>query len=279
MLMQKREDEALEQLEKASSLQPAYVEPIQYIAAIYMKRKAFDKAVERVNRQLTLAPDNSFFYNILGTIHEANSDLAAAESNLKKAVELNPNVPALQIALAGFYMRQKMTDKAKKQYETAIEKAPQALSPYMSLGLIYESEKNYKKAQDFYEKALKINPNFVPAANNLAYIYAEHGGNIDVALNLAQKAREAMPEDPHVADTLGWIYYKKNIFATAIGYLKESVDKNPNHPVTRYHLGMAYYKNGNHDLAKNELQAALKLAGDFPGADEARSTIEAIRAK
>ena len=158
----------------------------------------------------------------------------------------------------------------------AIDKGPNSLSACMALGLIYEGEKDYAKAQGYYEKALKINPNFVPAANNLAYIYAERGGNIDVALNLAQKAREQVPDDAHISDTLGWIYYKKNVFGTAISYLKESVEKDPNQPMTRYHLGMAYYKNGNRDLAKKELAEALRLNPNFEGSVDAKKTLEAL---
>ena len=147
----------------------------------------------------------------------------------------------------------------------------------MALGMIYESEKNYTKAQEYYEKALKINPNFAPAANNLAYLYAEQGGNIDVALNLAQKAKEQVPDDPHISDTLGWIYYKKNISSRAIVYLKEAVEKFPNQPLSRYHLGMAYYKNGNRDLAAKELNEALRLDSGFTGADEAKKTLAELK--
>ena len=196
---------------------------------------------------------------------------------MKKAIEMNPNLPSLQILLAGFYMRQNLTDKAKKQYLVSVEKTPDALQALMALGMIYENEKNYSEAQEYYEKALKINPNFVPAANNLAFIYAEHGGNIDVALNLAQKAKEQMPEDANISDTLGWIYYKKNVPGTAVTYLKEAADKIPNQPIVRYHLGMAYYKKGNRDLAKKELSAALKINSGFAGADEARAVLNALK--
>ena len=119
----------------------------------------------------------------------------------------------------------------------------------MALGMIYESENDYDKAKGYYLKALQINPNFAPAANNLAYIYAEKGGNVDEALNLAQKAKEQVPDDPHVSDTLGWIYYKKNVPTRAIVYLKEANEKFPDQPLVKYHLGMSYYKNGNMDLA------------------------------
>jgi cellulose synthase operon protein C len=48
-------------------------------------------------------------------------------------------------------------------------------------------------------------------ANQLAYIYLEHGGDVNVALGLAQQAKQKMPDSPNVADTLGWAYYKSGL--------------------------------------------------------------------
>jgi Tfp pilus assembly protein PilF len=42
----------------------------------------------------------------------------------------------------------------------------------------------------------------------------------------------------------------------------------------RYHLGMAYYRNGNKEIAKKELKKALDLDPNFSGAEEARATIK-----
>ncbi len=105
----------------------------------------------------------------------------------------------------------------------------------------------------------------------------EHGGNIDVALNLAQTAKEQAPEDPRISDTLGWIYFKKDVSTRAVIYLEESKEKLPYHPVVRYHLGMAYLKNGQIELAEKELGKALELDPNFEGAEEARKALEEMR--
>jgi len=63
--------------------------------------------------------------------------------------------------------------------------------------------------------------------------------------------------------TLGWVYYKKNIFSRAILYLKEGVEKIPDNPIMRYHLGMAYLKRGiscNEDGAK-EMSQPIESVG------------------
>jgi Flp pilus assembly protein TadD len=94
---------------------------------------------------------------------------------------------------------------------------------------------------------------------------------------LAQSAKEQFPDDSHIADTLGWVYYKKNVFTRAITYLKEANEKIPNHATMRYHLGMAYYKNGDKELAKKELKRALELDPKFSGAEEAKDTLARLK--
>ena len=73
-------------------------------------------------------------------------------------------------------------------------------------------------------------PRFAPAANNLAWLYSEHGGDKEKALELAQRAKEAAPDDPHISDTLGWILYKRGVYQRAVGLLKESAAKLPDQP-------------------------------------------------
>ncbi|MGH7928230.1 MAG: tetratricopeptide repeat protein, partial [Candidatus Binatia bacterium] len=132
----------------------------------------------------------------------------------------------------------------------------------------------YAKANQYYERALKINPNFVAAANNLAWNYAEHGGNLDLALPLAQKAREIDPDSPHILDTLGWIYYKSGLFDNAVVLLEDSSEKlNNGDAVVLYHLGMAYHRDGRNAQARDTFDRALKLNKDFPGAEEARKLL------
>ena len=124
-----------------------------------------------------------------------------------------------------------------------------------------------------FRSVVGFNPKFAPAANNLAWIQADHGGNLDVALSLAQTAREQQPNDPHIADTLGFIYYKKNAYLLAVNLLKEAVEKLPNDPIVQFHYGMAQYKNGDAAGAKKALQASLKLSKDFAGSEEAKKTL------
>ena len=67
-----------------------------------------------------------------------------------------------------------------------------------------------------------MNPRSALAANNLAWLLAEHGGDKERALQLAQMAKELAPEDASVSDTLGWILYQRGIYHRALALFNES---------------------------------------------------------
>ena len=81
--------------------------------------------------------------------------------------------------------------------------------------------------------------------------------NLDKAFDLAKQAYEQLPNDASIADTLGWAYYKKNLYTRAIWILEEAHKLEPEHPLILYHLGLAYEAQGNKELALENLRKAL----------------------
>ena len=139
------------------------------------------------------------------------------------------------------------------------------------IGVILQSQNQPKLAQKHFERAIALDPHAAVAANNLAWLYAQAGGNLDAALALAQSAREALPNRPEINDTLGWIYYRKGLPDLAIPPLEQSVEEQPTNAAYRYHLGLAYLKAEQKAKARRALEEALRLQPDFAGADDARS--------
>ena len=146
----------------------------------------------------------------------------------------------------------------------------------MLLGVIYDARKQFDLSEKHYREALEINPTFAAAANNLAYILADQDKNLNKALELAQLAKEKLPSSPYVMDTLGWVYYKNDLYDLAIGEFSDALGKLPDNVDIVYHLGMAYYKKGDKERARTELEKALSLNQNFAGADEARKVLAEI---
>ena len=177
------------------------------------------------------------------------------------------------------YAAQGKFDVAIDQYQKVATKHPKTLAPLMMTAILFELKKDPQKANEYYKKILDLDKNYTPAANNLAWNYAQNGGNLDVALSLAQNARELNPGDAGIADTLGWIYFKKGIYQTALGLLKESNEKyQGQNPTVLYHLSLAYEKNNEKALAQEMVKKALAMNRRFAEADDAKKLAERLQA-
>src|SRR5438132_6384197 len=143
----------------------------------------------------------------------------------------------------------------------------------MTLALVYDRMKDYSKAQDAHEKLLAIQTNFVPALNNLAYLYTERLNDLSKAYDLARKAHDLQPQDAAAADTLGWVLYKRGDYQQALAILQESAEKLPDSPEIQFHLGMTAYMMGQADLARVALRKAAGAARDFEGKDESKQRL------
>jgi tetratricopeptide (TPR) repeat protein len=167
-------------------------------------------------------------------------------------------------------------DDAISKYQQIHAKQPKFLPAIMSLGTLAEAKNEFASAEKFYQKALDVNPDYAPAANNLAWRIIERQGNIDKALSLAQMAKEKLPDDPGIADTLGWAFFHKNAFTSAIAQFEEALETMPNNSTIHYHLGMACYKKGDRERAAEELRKAIDLNPDFPESKKAKEIIESL---
>ena len=85
-----------------------------------------------------------------------------------------------------------------------------------------------------------------------------------------------MPEDASVADTLGWIYLRKELLPQALAALKQSVERDPTSPLAQYHLALAELKYGHRADARKALQHALASGAGFSGDADARRLLTTL---
>jgi tetratricopeptide (TPR) repeat protein len=190
---------------------------------------------------------------------------------------LDPKLePAYQL-LAQLYVASNRQEEAIAKLTAFVEnnKGASAAPALMQLGMINGQLKHFDAARDAYEKLLAIVANSAIALNNLALLYSEHFGQLDKAYDLAKRAKEAANE-PHIADTLGWILFKRGDYNGALPLLQEGAAKLPNLPEIQFHLGMTYYMLGEEEPARVALQKAVDAPADFPAKDQARRRLSLL---
>jgi tetratricopeptide (TPR) repeat protein len=147
------------------------------------------------------------------------------------------------------------------------------------IGVILEAQGKRGEAARWYETTLAAVPDAPIAANNLAMIYADAGENLDRALQLATTAKQALPDNAEVDDTLGWVYYRKNLPALAVAPFEESLNKRPDTPEVLYHLGLTQARLGQTARARVLLERALTLNPTLASRDIGRETIASLARK
>jgi tetratricopeptide (TPR) repeat protein len=203
-------------------------------------------------------------------------DLDRSEASVRQAIKLDPQTRDAYSLLGQIDLARGSLEKAKVDYRSAIAANPLVVANYSTLGTLYEKEGNWDEAKKLFQQAHDLDPAAPLLSAELAFLYVEHGGDVNIAVSLAQSAKQNAPRSPITADALGWAYYKLGAVDLAIGEFKESTRQAPANAMYQYHLGMAYMTARQFNLAARSLRAALKDAPNFPYAASASSALEKI---
>jgi len=268
--------EAEQQIEGALKLNPRSGTALGALADVWSATGQVQKAIARVTQQVAAYPDDADAHFILGSLYATSDRPAEAKDQFGRAIQLNPQLIQAYTRLADLNQRLGEVDAALARYEQALAMEPKSVLLHSIVADLYSRKGDIAKARKHYEQALTADPNFAPAANNLAWLELQNGGNLDVALSWAQKAKELLPDSTATTDTLAWVEYKKGLVSSAIPLLKECVQKAPQSAVYQYHLGMALAASGPAAEAKAHLVTALRLKLDQPESEDARRALSTL---
>jgi uncharacterized protein HemY len=112
---------------------------------------------------------------------------------------------------------------------------------------------------------------------NLALLYFGKLKNDQKAYDFATKAREAFPDDPEIAKTLGVLSYRRKEYSRSAQLLEQSVRQRADDAEIFYFLGMARYRLNQRIQSKEKLQRALALNSAAEFAEEAKRILQELK--
>ena len=278
LMQQSRTNEARAAFEQALKLQPAYLPAAAKLIEQDLTARNSQIALQRALGQVSLATNSPVARTLLGEVYLALKDEKQAEIELRRAIQIDPSFRDPYMLLARIYVGGKQLQPALDQLSELLQRKTNDIGALMLFGVLNAEQKNYGKARDAYEKLLKVKPDSTAAINNLAYLYSEHLKDLDKALEYGRKARRLLPNDPAIADTLGWTLFRQGEYGESVALLRESSLRLSSVPEIQYHLGMAYYMMAQEAPARSALENALKSANDFPGKEEAARKLALLNA-
>jgi tetratricopeptide (TPR) repeat protein len=270
-MVQNQPAEALKAYQQGLDRDPNSVAAMGGVVGVEARQQQADKAIATLRQYLAKSPNNAGFHTLLGDVLDTQKhDLAGAEAEYRKAIELDKTDVRGYLGLAVVQHQRGDVDAALQTYLNAIQALPNEVDPYFRAGNIYEQKNDWDRAKQMYQKVLVIEPDNGYAANSLAYAMLKEGGNLDVAFSMAQNARRKLPDMPEIADTLGFAYYQQRVYASAIGLFQEAVRKAPENVLYNVHLGMAYARSGQATLARQQLDRVQRIKPNAPEAEDLR---------
>jgi tetratricopeptide (TPR) repeat protein len=248
-------------LEQADAAMPGNPDILRALLALDGRENRFAESVKRIDAAVQSKPEDGRLQQLKGIVALASGRGDEAEEAFKKAIQYSPDDLSGYERLATYYGRTGRLQQALETYQQAAQRHPERAQLHYMLGVLHEYNGQREPAIASYEEAIRKSPDLGEAKNNLAYLFAEAGQNLDRALDLAQEAKALLPDSPNAADTLGWVLYKRGVPSAAIGFLREAESgMEPGEPslgVVRHHLALAYEANQEPEEARKTVARAL----------------------
>lgn len=221
-------------------------------------QKDYKSALSLVQGEMQKDPNRLDLHAQLASILARAGQYDDAIKEYQYLVSKNPKSPDYEVKLGETYRLKGDFNSAIDHFKKANAMAPNQVLPLVRLGMMYDGVGRRPEAKQYYEQIIRLDPDNVVALNNLAYIKAEEGTDLDQAMSYAQRAKQKAPKNADISDTLGWIYIKKNLSDDAVRIFRDLVKDKPDNSTYHYHLALALFQKGDRPAARQECATALK---------------------
>lgn len=166
---------------------------------------------------------------VLGSKAITRGDMDAALNKFyRRAMELDPKNPKVQLAMGKAMLMIGQTKDASGFFQKTIELDPKSDEAYFLWGVVLQIEKKLEEAEQMFLKALDL-----------------------------------QPENANVLNNLGVALLEQKRFQEAIKYLNKALDIDPEHISARYNLGMSFWGMGRTRDAIEQYSYVLRLKPEW----------------
>ena len=247
-----------------------YFDNRQYAEAarIYAEAAENDELTENRPENLLMA----------GRAYALGGKTSEALEAIREAQSLVPNNPLLRYQEAWVYVYSRQHDEAISRLEQIIADFPNPggrireiiRQAQYTLSTAHVMRGDNRKGEEILEEILKEEPEDEQLNNDLGYLYADQGKNLEQAEQMIRKAIAAKPENGAYIDSMGWVLFKQGKYAEALPWLEKAVkfQQGSGDETLWEHLGENYDRLGQTEKAIESWKKSLETAEKAPFRDE-----------
>ncbi len=288
-LNQKAYDKARTQYEFLNSATPPDIRGLIGLQTVKMYTGKGEDAIQTmqdlVDKNPTALPYRYELANFQAAVGgmDWSTNVTRAKELLQKAADNYKEILKTTASSSDVWLRLGVMQRQLSQYDTALASFEQAgnadpknVAAFLNQALVCEALNKKKEAADAYNKVLAIDPDNPLVLNNLAMMSADSGTNLDQALTYAERAKKRVPDNADVSDTLGFVYYKKDLNSEALRIFRQLAQDHPQNSTFLLHFAMALFKQGDKPAARDEANKALQSATSPDQKNKAASFLSQI---
>jgi putative PEP-CTERM system TPR-repeat lipoprotein len=265
--------DAAEALKKALALQADFLEAQLALASVDVSMGHADQALviaRQIQKQNHLLPAG---FELEGNLLMQQKKPEQAAKSFEQALTLAQNGSVL-VKLHAAMTQAGQGKSADSRLSGWLKAHPADIPTRMYQAGIYLGNKQNKPAIEQYQQVLAQAPDYVPALNNLAWLYQQEKD--ERALQLAEKANRLAPDNPATLDTLGTILVEQGNTTGGLPLLEKAASRAPLDADIHYHLALGLFKSGDKVRARKELDQLLSSGKEFSSIADARALLKQL---
>jgi tetratricopeptide (TPR) repeat protein len=266
-------EKAIEYFQSAISADPTYAPAYVGLADCYNLLgteqvgalppiEARRKGEEAAGKALELDSELAEAHAALGWVKHFDWEWAAAERELKLAIELNPNHANGHLFYSGLLASSGRLEEGIEEVNRAQELDPFSLSISAVRGFILENARRYDEAIEQLRRVIALDPNHYPAHWYLGHTYAANG-QFNEAIAASERAAALSGRAPGALGFLGLAYGLAGRETEANKVLKELLELERRRYVSPPALANVYIGLGNKDQAFFWLEKAYQERSNY----------------
>lgn len=243
-------------LDKSLLSKPDYFPALLSKAILEKASGNLDAAEQQARALAERQPREAAVQQLLGDIALQRQRFSDAIAAYRRAYSQEKNAERA-IVLYNAYRRSGNTAMALGFAKSWAQSSPSDRTAQRVLAEAYLAGGRYQDARRAYERVLSQDNNDPVSLNNLANALLQLGDA--GALNMAERAYKAAPQDPNACDTLGLALLRTRQAERALKYLRDARVRAPGNLEIREHLAQALEATGRVDEAQIERATTASL--------------------
>ena len=224
------------------------------------------EAIATFREVLKLDPTDLRALQSLGELLVLDGKADEAIATVRDVAKANPNISEFGFVLSRVMGLAGRKDEAIALLKGLLDRFPADPDLIMrarsSLSILYTEMNDFPKAEAELEILFAKNPEEPGINNDLGYLYADQGKNLEKAEMMIRKAVAEDPDNYAYLDSLGWVLFKRGKFEEARGPLEKAQADTRADSTIPEHLGDVYFQLQEPVKAKAAWERALKLASE-----------------